>query len=119
MTMRPTKKTPSQILSTASLEDVLQCLVHVQKRRALAEVLQGLLQTRLARLTSSDAPAPTPDELLTVPDVARVLKVSRPRAYELARQGMLPSVRIGQKQVRVRRRDLTEYLQKASKNACK
>ena|SRR2546425_13235028 len=100
MTMRPTKKTPSQILSTASLEDVLQCLAYVQRRRARDEVLQGLLQTRLARLTS-DAPATTPATFLTVPEAGRRLKLSRPRIYELVRAGKLPKVPGLGKQVRI------------------
>ncbi len=38
--------------------------------------------------------------LLTVPEVAPILRVSAARAYELARDGVLPVVRIG-RQVRV------------------
>ena len=38
--------------------------------------------------------------LLTIPDVAEVLRVRPPRAYELVREGVLPAVRIG-RQIRV------------------
>lgn len=49
------------------------------------------------------------DELLTIPEVARRLKVSDYRAYELARQGVLKSVRLG-KSVRVTASAITDYL---------
>lgn len=49
------------------------------------------------------------DELLTMQDVAQRLKVSRYRAYELARQGVLKAVRLG-KSVRVRPADLAAYV---------
>ncbi|NOU09373.1 MAG: helix-turn-helix domain-containing protein [Nitrospira sp.] len=49
------------------------------------------------------------DGLLTIPEVAKRLKVSEYRAYELARQGVLKSVRLG-KSVRVKPEDLTYYL---------
>lgn len=47
--------------------------------------------------------------LLTIKDVAARLKLSTYRAYELARQGGLKSVRLG-KSVRVKPEDLAEYL---------
>jgi excisionase family DNA binding protein len=39
-------------------------------------------------------------KLLTIDEVACVLRVRRPRAYELARQGLLPVTRLG-RQLRV------------------
>ena len=47
--------------------------------------------------------------LLTIPEVARRLKVSDYRAYELARQGILKSVRLG-KAVRVKPSAIDDYL---------
>ena len=41
-----------------------------------------------------------PDRLLTIPQVAKRLAISEGRAYELARQGKLPTVKVG-KYVRV------------------
>ncbi len=38
--------------------------------------------------------------LLTIPEVAKLLRVNTARAYELARTGAIPSVRLG-RQVRV------------------
>jgi excisionase family DNA binding protein len=49
------------------------------------------------------------EDLLTIPQVAKRLKVSDYRAYELARQGFLKSVRLG-KSVRVKQSALVEYL---------
>ena len=52
---------------------------------------------------------PNPDDLLTVPQVAARLKVSEYRAYELCRQGLLKSVRLG-KSVRVTPSALADYV---------
>ena len=49
------------------------------------------------------------DLLLTIPQVAKRLKVSNYRAYELARQGILKSVRLG-KSVRVKPSAIDEYV---------
>ena len=40
-------------------------------------------------------------EMLRVADVAEVLKVSRDKAYELVNSGAIPSVRLGEKLIRV------------------
>ena len=50
------------------------------------------------------------DLLLTIPQVAERLKVSEYRAYELVRQGVLKSVRLGKKSVRVKPAALAEYV---------
>jgi len=49
------------------------------------------------------------DLLLTIPQVAKRLHVSDYRAYELARQGILKSVRLG-KSVRVKPSAILEYM---------
>jgi excisionase family DNA binding protein len=49
--------------------------------------------------------------LLRMEEVARVLDVSMARAYELAREGLLPIVRIG-RQVRVDTVALESWIQK-------
>jgi excisionase family DNA binding protein len=51
------------------------------------------------------------DKLLTVPEVAELLKVSEYRAYELVRQGHIAKIKMG-KSVRVRRADLDAYVAK-------
>jgi excisionase family DNA binding protein len=50
------------------------------------------------------------DLLLTIPQAAKRLKVSEYRVYELARQGILKSVRLGKKSVRVKPSALDEYI---------
>lgn len=49
-------------------------------------------------------------EYLKVPEVARVLRIARSRAYELVGNGEIPSVRIG-RSVRVSRRELDRWLE--------
>lgn len=48
-------------------------------------------------------------EYLKVPEVARVLRIARGRAYELVAGGEIPSIRIG-RSVRVSRRELEQWL---------
>ena len=48
-------------------------------------------------------------EQLTIEEVARILKVSSSRAYELARTGRIPVVRLG-RTVRVDPDQLSEWL---------
>ena len=50
------------------------------------------------------------DQLLTVAEVADLLRVSTMTVYRLIRSGELPAVRVG-RNYRVRRRDLDSYLQ--------
>ncbi|MDH5641719.1 MAG: helix-turn-helix domain-containing protein [Nitrospira sp.] len=71
----------------------------------LASIHPILIQRALMGGTSG----PVEDELLTIPAVAKRLKISEYKAYELARQGILRSVRLG-KSVRVRPVDLSAYV---------
>ena len=48
-------------------------------------------------------------KLLTIPEVARALSVSRARGYELVRRGLIPAVRIG-RQVRVHPDQLERWM---------
>jgi excisionase family DNA binding protein len=49
-------------------------------------------------------------EYLKVPEVARIIRVARSRAYELVAEGKIPSVRIG-RSVRVSRKELDRWLE--------
>jgi excisionase family DNA binding protein len=49
-------------------------------------------------------------EYLKVPEVAKVLRIARSRAYELVGDGEIPSVRIG-RSVRVNRKELEKWLE--------
>lgn len=51
-----------------------------------------------------------PSLLLRIPEVARALGIARSLAYEMARDGRLPTVHIG-KAVRVPRRRLEEWIE--------
>lgn len=46
----------------------------------------------------------------TVPEVAEELQIPRTRAYELIAQGALPAVRIGERSIRINRRELERFL---------
>jgi excisionase family DNA binding protein len=56
----------------------------------------------------------TPDEAerawLTVPEAAEELRIPRTRCYELIQRGELPAVRIGERSIRVNRRELERFL---------
>jgi excisionase family DNA binding protein len=49
-------------------------------------------------------------EWLTVPEVAEELHIPRTRCYELIAVGELPAVRIGERSIRVNRRELERFL---------
>jgi excisionase family DNA binding protein len=64
--------------------------------------LQSLLLSRLLVVeVQSSSPRPPDDRLLTIPEVAERLSVPPAYAYELARRGELPTVRVGRKYIRV------------------
>jgi excisionase family DNA binding protein len=47
---------------------------------------------------------------LTVPETAVELRIPRTRTYELIQRGELPAVRIGERSIRVNRRELEKFL---------
>jgi len=49
-------------------------------------------------------------EWLTVPEVAEELRIPRSRAYDLVQRGDLPAVRLGERTIRVNRRELERFL---------
>jgi excisionase family DNA binding protein len=59
-----------------------------------------------------DAKTPDTDEKswLTVPETAAELRIPRTRCYELIARGELPAVRIGERSIRVNRRELEMFL---------
>ena len=84
-----------QGLESLSRDAVLQLLAYADQRKARIELLQGLLQARLARLVSE------PEQLLTAAEAAKRLSVTPGRVYELIRQKRLAKVTLGEKQVRI------------------
>ncbi len=73
--------------------------------------LQLRLGVRLGVLAEQAAKGLADERLLTLPEVAAVLAVPEGEAYALARRGVLPTVRVGSKYVRMRRADLEAWLQ--------
>lgn len=52
----------------------------------------------------------THETLLTVPEVARRLRIGRTLAYRLVQTGEIPGVRVSRRVVRVRPRDLELFI---------
>ncbi|HID87447.1 MAG TPA: DNA-binding protein [Anaerolineae bacterium] len=50
-------------------------------------------------------------KLLTVDQVAEILQVSRTTVYRRIRAGVLPAVKLGHRQVRIRQEDLEAYIE--------
>jgi excisionase family DNA binding protein len=71
---------------------------------SLATIHPILIQRALARSWGSDD-----NELLTMEEVARKLKISEDKAYELVRHGLLQSVHMG-RLVRVKPSSLARYI---------
>ena len=76
--------------------------------------LAGLQSLLFSRLLAPDVQTASPrhpdDHLLTIPQVAERLSVPPAYAYELARRGELPTVRVGKKYVRVPLASLEKWL---------
>lgn len=51
--------------------------------------------------------------LLTVPEAAKVLRISRNKAYDLVRQGLIPAVHLG-KNIRIPRQALDRWIAEQS-----
>ena len=98
----------------AELEQVV-AETPVSQIPALIGVLAELqAKAQLKMLSGQKAVKDRLDGLLTMRQVAERLNVPESRAYELARQGKLPAVRIG-KYVRVSADALAEYQSKLPK----
>ena len=52
---------------------------------------------------------PTHYEILTIDEVAKILRVSKTKAYELAGRGLIPHIRYG-KSIRFRRYDIEKFI---------
>jgi excisionase family DNA binding protein len=84
-------------------------LVPAKRAQGLLIELASLQALLLRRALSGPFDNGEEELLLTIPEVAKRLKVSDYRAYELARQGILKSVRLG-KSVRVKPSAIDDYL---------
>jgi len=71
-----------------------------------------------ARLVTPKATSATDDdELLTMADVAKALDIGEWNARELGRQGVIPTVHVGERGVRVRRGALRDYIRRNERGA--
>ena len=52
----------------------------------------------------------TTDEILTVPEVADYLKLSRSKMYRMVQKGEIPYIKIG-RNIRIRRNDLLTWIE--------
>ena len=81
---------------------------------ALLAKLVGAQTALLGRLLAGSGngthPGSAPEPLLKIPDVAKRLDVPTAFAYELARRGEIPTVRIGKKYVRVSSAALEKWM---------
>ena len=56
------------------------------------------------------------DEILTIEDAAKLLRVSPATVWRLVRSGALPAVRVGRKAVRIRRAELASIIAPAARD---
>jgi len=54
------------------------------------------------------------EDILTIPEVAAYLKMSKAKIYNMVRRGEIPHIKVG-KNVRVRQADLQDWLHQHSK----
>jgi helix-turn-helix protein len=77
----------TSLLDSLSLEMVVQLIKYCGFIQHRAALIQTVLEARVVHLTSHQTATAPPEELLTVPEAAARLKLSKPRIYELVRQG--------------------------------
>jgi excisionase family DNA binding protein len=89
-----------QAVQEMPLSDLPAVLGHLEKLKVVA----------WSRMLTGPQNGQGDDELLTVPEVATRLKVSKDRAYELVHRGDIKKTPIGTRSVRVKPSDLAAYL---------
>jgi len=50
------------------------------------------------------------DDMVTVEELAKMLRIGRNSAYELVRAGIVPSLKIGRKQIRISKPAVIDYI---------
>jgi excisionase family DNA binding protein len=93
--------------------EVRQVLLRVS---ALLTALSAKIGTPAKENGQPEAPAKEELEHLTVPEVAAILRLPKARIYELIRQGEVPALGVGEKNVRVSRADLRAWIAQHQKN---
>lgn len=84
---------------------------------ALIGALEAARAVAWARITAPRPaepaePAPPPDRLLTMPEVAELLGITEYQAREMGRRGELPTVRVGERRVRARASAVAEWVKR-------
>ena len=51
------------------------------------------------------------DEILTIPEVASYLKLSKAKLYYMVKRQQIPHFRIGERNVRIRKTDLEKWIE--------
>jgi excisionase family DNA binding protein len=98
------------LASSPELAGDLSAKVAAALLAKLAGVQTALLARLLAEGGNGADPGPASEPLLKIPDVAKRLDVPTAFAYELARRGEIPTVRIGKKYVRVSSAALEKWM---------
>lgn len=102
--------------------DELRAVVRAAPIERLPDLLGRIESVRVLGLARLTAPVRTPERpteepLLTLPEVAALLGVPVEHARELGRRGMLATIRVGERYVRVRRSALEHFLQERERQA--
>ena len=98
---KPAVSALEHLLNELPLKNFPDFIGELERVKALA-----FIRFMSERVTTTN---PNNHDLLTVPEVAKRLSISNYRAYELARQGILESVRLG-RSVRVKPSAVADYL---------
>jgi len=53
------------------------------------------------------------DDMVTVDELAKMLRIGRNSAYDLVRAGIVPSLKIGRKQIRISKLAVIDYIASA------
>ena len=93
---------------TGAALSMLRMVIHRAKPEHFAETLVALRQMEVFITGKMVAGEPPAEQFLTMEQVAECLNLPKTYCYELARQGKLPSVKIG-KYVRVPASGLADY----------
>jgi excisionase family DNA binding protein len=96
------------------IERIPAILLDLTALRSKAETVQTILVARLAAASAVPAPPSSEtnyEECISASEAGRRLSLPKLRVYQLAREGLLPAVRIG-RQVRFRVRDLAVWLER-------
>jgi excisionase family DNA binding protein len=88
-------------LAMAAPEEIPEALVGIERARGRA----------LERLVRTPA-APQDEKLLTMEEVAARLSIKLSRARDLGRRGEIPTVIVGERYVRVRRKALEDWIKR-------